>query len=87
MALRKIVERGDPVLEKVCRPVTDFNRRLHVLLDDMAETLEESGGIGLAAPETALQSHIQQPLTEGCQKPRNQIIQITVQIKHRYCTP
>lgn len=54
MAIRKIVERGDPVLEKVCRPVTEFNARLHTLLDDMAETLEESGGVGLAAPQVGV---------------------------------
>ena len=51
MAIRKIVERGDPLLEKVCRPVTEFNARLHTLLDDMAETLDEAGGVGLAAPQ------------------------------------
>ena len=54
MAIRKIVERGDPVLEKVCRPVTEFNERLHILLDDMAETLEEAGGVGLAAPQVGV---------------------------------
>ncbi len=54
MAIRKIVERGDPVLEKVCRPVTEFNARLHILLDDMAETLEEAGGVGLAAPQVGV---------------------------------
>ena len=54
MAIRKIVERGDPVLEKKCRPVTEFNTRLHTLLDDMAETLEEAGGVGLAAPQVGV---------------------------------
>lgn len=54
MAIRKIVERGDPILEKVCRPVTEFNARLHTLLDDMAETLEEAGGVGLAAPQVGI---------------------------------
>ena len=43
MAIRKIHEVGDPCLAKVCRPVTEFNDRLHELLDDMAETLEEAG--------------------------------------------
>ena len=33
MALRKIVEQGDECLTKVCRPVTKFDRRLHILLD------------------------------------------------------
>ena len=41
MALRKIVEQGDECLTKVCRPVVKFDRRLHDLLDDMAETLAE----------------------------------------------
>ena len=51
MAIREIRKKGDPCLEKVCHPVTEFNERLHLLLDDMRETLEESGGVGLAAPQ------------------------------------
>ena len=54
MALRKILTQGDPALEKVCRPVEKFNKRLHILLDDMRETLEESGGVGLAAPQVGI---------------------------------
>ena len=50
MALRKIVLQGDECLEKVCRPVTEYNQRLHDLLDDMRETLIEANGAGLAAP-------------------------------------
>lgn len=38
MALRKIALQGEECLTKVCRPVTEFNDRLHTLLDDMAET-------------------------------------------------
>ena len=51
MALRKIALEGEECLTRVCRPVTDFNSRLHTLLDDMADTLAESGGVGLAAPQ------------------------------------
>lgn len=54
MALRKIVLQGDDCLKKVCRPVTDFNDRLHTLLDDMTETLLDSGGVGLAAPQVGI---------------------------------
>ncbi len=54
MALRKIVLQGDECLTKVCRPVTDFNSRLHTLLDDMTETLLDSGGVGLAAPQVGI---------------------------------
>ena len=51
MALRKIALEGEACLSKVCRPVTDFNSRLHTLLDDLADTLADSGGVGLAAPQ------------------------------------
>ena len=54
MALRKIVLQGDECLTKVCRPVTDFNSRLHTLLDDMTYTLLDSGGVGLAAPQVGI---------------------------------
>lgn len=54
MALRNIVKKGDEVLGKKCRPVTDFNDRLHTLLDDMTETLIDSGGVGLAAPQVGV---------------------------------
>ena len=54
MALRKILNDQDPALHKVCRPVEDFNSKLHILLDDMRETLIESGGVGLAAPQVGI---------------------------------
>lgn len=54
MAIRKIITQGDERLRKKCRPVTDFNRRLHILLDDMCETLAESQGAGLAAPQVGV---------------------------------
>lgn len=54
MALRNIVTVGDSVLTKVCRPVVNFDRRLHILLDDMAQTLEAANGVGLAAPQVGI---------------------------------
>lgn len=54
MALRKILTQGDSALEKKCRAVEKFDQRLHTLLDDMRETLEESGGVGLAAPQVGI---------------------------------
>ncbi|MCD7742962.1 MAG: peptide deformylase [Oscillospiraceae bacterium] len=54
MALRNIVKKGDGVLQKHCRPVTEFNDRLHVMLDDMAETLRKADGVGLAAPQVGV---------------------------------
>ena len=54
MALRNIVQRGDDVLGKVAREVTDYNSRLHTLLDDMRETLIQANGLGLAAPQVGV---------------------------------
>ena len=54
MALRNIVTVGDNVLNKPCRPVTKFDKRLHTLLDDMADTLEQAHGAGLAAPQVGV---------------------------------
>jgi len=54
MALRNIVEKGDKVLDKRCRPVTKFDAKLWTLLDDMAETLTRADGVGLAAPQVGI---------------------------------
>ena len=54
MALRNILKAGEPRLKKTSRVVTDFNDRLHQLLDDMKETLLDAGGVGLAAPQVGV---------------------------------
>ena len=54
MALRKIMTDKDPALHKVCRPVTVFDSKLHHLLDDLKETLEDAQGAGLAAPQVGI---------------------------------
>ena len=54
MGIRKILTDKDPALHKVCKPVEKFDWRLHKLLDDMAETLEEANGVGLAAPQVGI---------------------------------
>ena len=54
MALRKIVVQGDEILTKVCRPVTNFDEKLHQLLGDMKETLLQANGAGLAAPQVGI---------------------------------
>ena len=54
MGLRKILTDKDPALHKVCRPVEKFDWRLHKLLDDMRETLIDSNGVGLAAPQVGI---------------------------------
>ena len=54
MALRNILTEENPTLHKVCRPYTEFNDRLHALLDDMKETLRKADGVGLAAPQVGI---------------------------------
>ena len=54
MALRTIITKGDPVLSKKAHPVTNFDEKLAILLDDMVETLRDSGGVGLAAPQIGI---------------------------------
>ena len=51
MALLEIKTAGDPVLKTVCTPVDKITKRLRKLLDDMAETMYASDGVGIAAPQ------------------------------------
>ncbi len=54
MARRNIVKMGDPLLRKISKPVEVFDSKLHVLLDDMVETLHYAEGLGLAAPQVGI---------------------------------
>ena len=54
MGLRRIHTDKEPSLHKVCKPVTSFDKKLHKLLDDMRETLIDSNGVGLAAPQVGI---------------------------------
>ena len=54
MAIRNIVTLGDDVLTKKCRPVEKFDERLIALVEDLFDTLYESGGAGLAAPQVGV---------------------------------
>jgi peptide deformylase len=54
MAKLKIVKVGDDVLRKKCRPVEEITPKIITLLDDMAETMREANGVGLAAPQVGI---------------------------------
>lgn len=54
MAKLKIVKVGDDVLRKRCRPVEEITPKTLRLLDDMAETMREANGVGLAAPQVGI---------------------------------
>lgn len=54
MAIRNVLKMGDPVLNKKAKKVTEFNDRLHTILDDMADTMYSEDGVGLAAPQVGI---------------------------------
>ena len=54
MATRRILTEDDETLRKKSRAVTNFDERLHLLLDDMAETMREASGAGLAAVQVGV---------------------------------
>lgn len=54
MAIREILTDQDPALHKRCHPVTSFDEKLGLLLDDMKETLAHANGAGLAAPQVGI---------------------------------
>ncbi|MBQ8626247.1 MAG: peptide deformylase [Agathobacter sp.] len=54
MALREIRVQGDPVLGKVCKPITEVTPKIVDLIDDMIETMYEANGVGLAAPQVGI---------------------------------
>ena len=54
MAIRNIRKEGDPLLRKKSKVVPDVTDRIKVLLDDMAETMYQADGVGLAAPQVGI---------------------------------
>ena len=54
MAIREIREKGDEILYKKCKAVVKFDEKLHILLDDMYETMQSRDGVGLAAPQVVI---------------------------------
>lgn len=54
MAIRNIIQLGDPTLRKKSFEVTDFGEKTHQLLDDMKDTLVKANGAGLAAPQVGV---------------------------------
>ncbi len=54
MAIREIRIKGDEILYKNCKTVKSFDKKLHILLDDMYETMQQHNGVGLAAPQVGI---------------------------------
>ncbi len=58
MALRQIVTLPDPVLRRKAKAVTNFNKNLQTLIDDMIETMRHAPGVGLAAPQVGISERL-----------------------------
>ena len=54
MAIREVRKKGDEVLYKKCKEVTKFDERLHILLDDLYDTMKKAEGVGLASPQVGI---------------------------------
>lgn len=54
MPALEIKKAGDPVLREKCQPITTFDRKLRLLLNNMADTMYKADGVGLAAPQIGL---------------------------------
>lgn len=54
MALRNIRTIGDPILQKTAKPVREMNEKTKILIEDMFDTMYESQGVGLAAPQVGI---------------------------------
>ena len=54
MAIRNIRVKGDEVLRKKCKPVEAIGKREMIILQDMADTMYEADGVGLAAPQVSI---------------------------------
>lgn len=54
MAIREVRVKGDEILYKKCKEVTKFDKKLHILLDDMYDTMKKHDGVGLAAPQVGI---------------------------------
>ncbi|MCA1059218.1 peptide deformylase [Rossellomorea aquimaris] len=54
MAILPIVMHPNPILEKECEKVTDFDKKLKKLLANMYDTMIEADGVGLAAPQVGI---------------------------------
>jgi peptide deformylase len=58
MAIRIIVKEPDPILREIAKPVPKVTSNIVKLLEDMAETMYDAGGVGIAAPQVGIQKRV-----------------------------
>ncbi|MBM3726624.1 MAG: peptide deformylase [Acidobacteria bacterium] len=79
--IHRIVKYGDPVLEKRCEPVANFNTpELNQLIEDMFETMYHGRGIGLAAPQIAIGKRLTVIDTSAGEDPAQKLVLINPEI-------
>jgi peptide deformylase len=78
---RPVVKYGDPILEKVAEPVTNFNTpELRQLIKDMFETMYDSRGVGLAAPQVSVGQRLAIVDTSAGEDPQQPFVMINPEI-------
>ena len=58
MAIRKVRKIGDPVLREKSRDIEKIDRGVLDLVKDMLDTLQDEGGVGLAAPQIGIARNV-----------------------------
>ncbi|MCS7024626.1 MAG: peptide deformylase [Bryobacteraceae bacterium] len=77
----KIVKYGDPILERPCAPVTEFNtKELQELVEGMFETMYAAKGVGLAAPQVGISQQLTVIDISAGEDPAQKLVLINPQI-------
>ena len=80
MALRNIRNMGDECLTKVCKEVTEVNKRTEALIEDMLDTMYEANGVGLAAPQIGVNYRVFVIDVSSDKEPLNPIVFVNPKI-------
>lgn len=85
MALHKILTYPNPELLKPSHPVTVFDQKLAILIEDMLETMRDSNGIGLAAPQIGIHKNliVMEIPVENDEEAVTQLILVNPHITHQ----
>jgi peptide deformylase len=78
-----IVLYGDPVLERLAEPVTEFNDELKKLVDDMFESMYAAHGVGLAAPQIGISKRLAVIDVTFREDPDAKLVLVNPEIIHR----
>jgi len=80
MALRKILHYPDPLLKRKSETVTEFNDELRRLTEDMAETMYDAPGVGLAAPQVGVLKRVVVIDCSASEEPNDLLVAVNPEI-------